>query len=207
MRRIRVFLLVILVLSAGCFSNGNGTDRIVASGTPATIQDASLAETGYERIEATNRTRNTTVSASISGDVELRATRDVTATTPIRLYKRTTGSGSALVAVVSSPAIQPIENQPIYRNPLPNSPTQLVSYVQSKYHIDSLKQTKNTTITLLGNKTGFRTYAGTTRNGTDVRVHIASVRDGNDFVTVIAIHPASVHDRARLMKLLRAVKH
>jgi hypothetical protein len=204
MYRLHLFLLVILVLAAGC---SGGSNRIVASGTAATIQDASLAATGYERIRAMNRTRNATVSASISGDVELKATRDVTATTPIRLYKRATGSGPALVAVVSSPAIQPIKNQPIFRNPLPNTPTKIVAYVQSRYHVSSLEQTGNATVTLLGNTTGFRTYTGTTRNGTDVRVHIASVRDGNDFVTVVVIHPARVNERERVTKLLHGVKH
>jgi hypothetical protein len=204
MYRSSVLFLVILVLAAGC---SGGSNRIVASGTPATIQEDVLAATGYERIGAMNRTRNTTVSASVSGDVKLKATRDVSATTPIRLYKRTTGSGPAIVAVVSSPAIQPIEDQPIYRNPLPNTPAKTVSYVQSKYHVSDFEQIGNATVTLLGNKTGFRTYTGTTRNGTDVRVHIASVRDGNDFVTVIAIHPTGVDEQARVRKLLHSVKH
>ncbi|MFC7018309.1 MULTISPECIES: DUF6517 family protein [Haloarcula] len=76
-RALALALAGALVL-AGC---GGASDRVVASGSPAAVEDAALAATGYERVSRTNRTLNTTVRATISGDVEMDARRSVTAGT------------------------------------------------------------------------------------------------------------------------------
>ncbi|WP_276271173.1 DUF6517 family protein [Haloarcula litorea] len=205
-RALAVVLLAVAV--AGC---SGGPSRAVASGSPATVQAGTLDGTGYEHAGTENRTLNTTVSATISGDVEMSADRPVTATTPVATYRRTTDAGPALILVATAPAVRPIENQPLVRNPLTTlTPGALVGYLQSTYAVDSLSDGENTTVELLGNETTAETFEGTgTLSGESVAVRVttASVRDGDEFVTVAAVHPASIEERARVRQLLAGVEH
>lgn len=201
--------LVAFVALAGCSSGG--PSRVVAAGTPATVDATALDGTGYERVGTANRTFNTTVGATISGDVKMSAERPVTATTPITTYRRGTDSGPALVLVATAPAVHPIENQPVVRNPLATlSPTALVTYLQSTYAVESLERGENTTVRLLANETAARTYTGTaTREGetVPVRATVVSVRDGEEFVTVVSVTPRSAADDERVQQVVAGVTH
>lgn len=202
-------VVVAAVVLAGC--SGGGPSRVVAAGSPATVDDGALSAAGYEPAGTTSPTLNTTVEATISGDVELNGQRPVTATTPVATYRRGTAAGPALVAVAAAPAVRPIENQPVVRNPLGTlSTAELVAYLQSTYALDRLDRTGNATVRLLGNETAAPTYTGTgTRDGESVPVvvTVATVRDGEEFVTVVTVEPQSTADRDRVRQLLAGVTH
>ena len=208
-RRLAVLALAVCVLLAGC--GGGGDERVVASASPATVDASALEATGYERVAATNRTLNTTVRASISGDVKLNAEQPVSVTTPLWTYRRATEAGPAVVVVAAAPAVRPIENQPVVKNPLLADGTlRLVTGVQSAYDVESLAERANNTVTLLGNETAAPTHVGpATHNGqsVDVRVTVATVRDGEDFVTVVAVAPTRVDEGERFQRLLDGVTH
>lgn len=199
--------LVALALLAGCVpqDGGGGSERVVASGTPATVADDALSSTGYAAGEATNRTFNTTVTLEIQGDVQLQGSRDVTATVPIRRYNR--DERGAVLAVASTPAVQPVEGQPYYRDPLATkSPAEQVTFLQPEYDVSDLEQVDNTTVTVLGNETGLQTYTGSA-GGEDVRVFLTRVRHGSDFVTVVAVAPADTDTGDRVQRLLDGLEH
>jgi len=201
--------LVAAVVLAGC--SGGGPTRAVASGSPATVETGALDGTGYEYVDTSNRTVNTTVEATISGDVELNGERPVTATTPVATYRRGTDAGPALVLVAAAPAVNPIENQPVVRDPLATLSTpELLGHLQSTYAVESLDRGENATVRLLGNETTARTYTGEATRGGErvpVTVTVASVRDGEDFVTAVAVEPRSTADRDRVRQVIAGVTH
>ncbi|QIO22203.1 DUF6517 family protein [Haloarcula sp. JP-L23] len=207
-RPVVALALVAVVALAGC---SGGPSRVVAAGSPAAVDTAALDGTGYEYVGTTNRTLNTTVQSAISGDVQLDAERPVTATTPIATYRRGTDSGPALLLVATAPAVRPVENQPTVRNPLGTlSTADLVGYLQSTYAVESLTRGENATVRLLGNETVARTDTGVaTYDGKSTRVvvTVASVRDGDEFVTVVAVAPRSVADHERVKRVVAGVTH
>ena len=205
MKRGALFALVALVALAGCSSGG--PSRVVESGTAATVDGSTLDATGYEHTGTTEQTLNTTVGASISGDVEMDADRPVTATIPVAGYRTDTADGTALFLVAATPAVRPIENQPVVRDPLATlAPAARANFLQSTYTVESLTQGENVTGQLLGNETAARSYAGTA-DGTPVTVRIASVRDGSEFVTVVAVTPSPAADAERFQQLVAGVTH
>ncbi|MFB6154638.1 MAG: DUF6517 family protein [Haloferacaceae archaeon] len=199
--RIAALLVVVVVVLAGCAAGG---DPAVVSGTPATVGDDALSSTGFERVAAGNRTLNATVRASISGDVQLHGKQSVRATTPVRVYR----DGDAVFAVVSAPAVRPIENKPTYRDPLATrSPAEQVAYAQSVYAVTDLRETGTDSVAVLGNETTLRTYDGRTDDGTPVVVTVARVRHGGDFVTGVAVTPATDTRRDDVVTLLEGIRH
>ena len=205
MRRVALLALVALVALAGCSSGG--PSRVVDSGTAATVDEAALESTGYEHTGTTERTLNTTVGASISGDVEMDADRPVTATIPVASYRTDTADGTAVFLVAATPAVRPVENQPVVRDPLATlAPAARANFVQSTYTVDSLTQGENVTVQVLGNETAARSYEGTA-DGSPVSVRIASVRDGSEFVTVVSVAPSSSADAERFQRLVAGVTH
>lgn len=205
MRRTALLALVALVALAGCSSGG--PSRVVESGTAATVDESALDGTGYEHTGTTERTLNTTVGTTISGDVELNGEREVTATIPVAGYRNDTADGTGLFLVAATPAVRPIENQPVVRDPLATlAPAARANFVQSEYAVDSLTRGENVTVQLLGNETAARSYAGTV-DGTPVTVRTASVRDGSEFVTVVAVTPSSSADAERFQQLVAGVTH
>lgn len=200
-------LLASLVVLAGC---GGGSGPIVAEASPAAVDSAALSETGYERVAARELTLEVTVTASVSGDVELQATRDVEATTPVRVYRRDTDAGPAVVSVTSAPAVRPVENQPVARDPLAAlSPTDRLAHVQDVYDVSEVAEpAAGRNVTLLGTETTLRVAEATAADGTSLRVFVATVRHGDDFVTVAALVPRQVADaeRERVLALLAGVR-
>lgn len=201
--RALVIALVVLVALAGC--SGGGSDRIVDSGTETTVSPSALDATDYERVGTTTKTLNATVKATVSGDVELDADQPVTANIPVTIYRTDTDCGTAVFSVAASPAVRPIENQPIRRDPLATrSPTERTNLLQSTYTVESPSERANETVRLLGNDTVAVSYAAESDRGT-VTVTITSVRDGEEFVTVVAVAPRSEADSERFQRLLDGV--
>jgi hypothetical protein len=203
MSRALVVAVVVLAALAGC--SGGGPSRAVDSGTAASVEGPALDATGYEHTGTDDRTLNTTVGASISGDVELDAERPVTATIPVASYRRETTAGPALFLVAASPAVRPIETQPVARDPLATvGPAARTNRLQSTYTVSSLSRGENVSATVLGNETAARTYTASAAQG-EVTVRIASVRDDDEFVTVVAVTP--VADEERFQRLGSGVTH
>lgn len=207
--RWRLVLLAGTLVLAGCGASSSGP--VVASGTPAAVDAQVLESMGYERVGTTNRTLNTTVRATISGDVEMNAQREVRATTPLATYRRSTASGPALFVVATAPAVRPIENQPVVRNPLTADGTgALVAYVQSTYAVESLTRGPTRNVTMLDNETAARVSTGEgVRDGQRVplRITVASVLDDDEFVTVVAVASRSTAERERVQRLAGGIVH
>ena len=205
MNRTVLLTIAVFVALAGCSSGG--PTRAIDAGTAASVDDSALEATGYEHTGTDERTLNTTVSATISGDVELNGEREVTATVPVASYRTETADGPALFLVAASPAVRPIENQPVVRDPLATlDPAERATFLQSTYAVDSPTQGETVTATLLGNETAARTYTASSGQG-DVIVTVASVRDGEEFVTVVAVSPSAAVDEERFQRLVGAVTH
>lgn len=201
-----------VVLVAGCGGGGaNGPVHLTA--TPATIDEQTLATTGYEPGGGATDWVNTTLSVSIEGDVELQASKDVRARAPVRTYRRETGDGPAVVGLLSVPAVHLLEaSADIVRNPAHDlGPADLARRLPSGYSdLEVGEQVANTSVTMLGNETFMATYATTASidgSTADVHLSIATVRHSDTFVTFVAIQPAAAADAARLRQLLAGVDH
>lgn len=211
-------VLVVLLVLAGC-SSGSGPISAGAS-APATVDSAALDAAGYQQAETRNVTFNTTVRASISGDVEMSSTRDVTAEMRITEYSREIDVGPASVSVVSSPAVHPIEDQSPTRDPFATLSTERqVTLGQRTYaNLSEFTLVENGTVTLLGNETDLLVYeasgvpeseASGNQDANSVRltVYLASVQDGDDYVSIVAVVPRDADEQERVIQLMEAVGH
>lgn len=211
MRRASAMMLVI-VLVAGCGGGGSG-GPVQLSATPATIDEGVLAETGYEPLSESTDWVNTTVSVSISGDVELEASKDVRAKSPVRAYQRETEAGPAVAGLVSVPVVRLLEKSAnIPRNPADEmGPADFAGRLSTTYSDLEVGEVRsNTSISFLGNRTFLVQYAATaSHEGStiDVRVFIATTRHGGDYVTFVAIVPATAADQDSVKQLLAGVQH
>lgn len=178
--------VVSLLVVAGC-SAGPQNRQVTGSGTPATLSEATLGETGLSQERATNETLETQVETTLSGDVSVRAIVDVDVTTPVREYR---GENGVVVGVVSTPAVQPIENSPQYRDPLAEfSVAEQVAYAQSRYDVVDLSEgEREGNVTLLESEAPLRRFEATAE-GTALTVYLTRAHDGADFVTVVVVAP------------------
>ncbi|MFB6194545.1 MAG: DUF6517 family protein [Haloplanus sp.] len=214
-RRVTLALLVLtLVLVAGCAGGGGdeAADSPPLTGTaaPATLDPAVRNDTGYAERRADTSQLNTTITASIQGDVTLRTTRKATVTAARRVYVRPSSAGPAVVALYSVPAVEPFENADLRKNPAGAlSRAALVTHSQSVYaDVRDVSQVGSRSVTLLGNETTLARYRATaTRNGssTTVTAAVATVRHRGDYVTVVAVTPRGVE--TPFARLLGAVRH
>lgn len=205
-------VVLVVVLVAGCGGGGSG-GPVHLSATPATIGDTTLDETGFEPAGESTGWVNTTVSVSLSGDVELEASKDVRARSPVRAYSRETDGPPAIAGLVTVPAVRLLEKSAnIARNPAGDlGPTGYAGRLPSTYsNLEVAEVRSNTSVSLLGNRTFLQQYAASaSHNGStvDVRVFVATVRHRGDFVTFVAIVPAEAADPNRVMQLLGGVRH
>ena len=178
--------LVLTLTLAGC-SAGPQNRRVTASGSPAALSAGTLDETGLSEFDATNRTLETRVEATLSGDVSVQAVVEANVTTPVREYRRADG---VVVGVVSTPAVQPVENRSEYRDPLAELPTgEQVDHVQSRYDVADVGEGEQVgNVTLLGRETPLRRFEAAA-SGVAVTVYLTRARDGDDFVTVVVVVP------------------
>ncbi|MFB6192280.1 MAG: DUF6517 family protein [Haloarculaceae archaeon] len=212
MRRALALLVVLVVLTAGCSGGGSdgGDGPIVASASPATIDEAVLAETGYERVLATNETHNTSFTLTIQGDVQANPTFEVRATVHRAVYRRSLDGGSATVALLSVPTVKPSEQLASRIDPFrARTPAETAANATGA-DVSGLRHRDNRTVTVLGNETTMRLFDGTVaRDGAavDATVGVATVRDGTDAVTVVVVTPRGADERAAVDRLLAGVRH
>jgi len=207
-----VAVVAISVLLAGC-GGGGGGGPVQLSADAATIAQDTLDATGFESQGQSASWVNTTISVSISGDVELQASKDVRARSPVRTYRRGSEAGPIAVGLLTVPAVHLLEESAdIIRNPASEiEPGSLAGRVQSSYGaIEIGEQIDNTTVTMLGNRTHLVTYAATAPadgQTREVRVSIATVQHGDAFVTYVEVSPASTANIERTQQLLAGVEH
>lgn len=209
-RAVAAVALASLVVLAGC-GGGSGGDQepIEATADAAAVGSEALSAAGYAETETTSQRLNTTVSVSMQGDVEIQATRDVNATLQVARYRRSTDAGPAALAVVSSPAVNPLDDQfDVSEDPLATLETaEVVNRAQDAYEVTGLQQVGETErVTVLGNGTRLAVYEGTA-GGEAVTVYAGSIEHEGDFVHVVAVQPAGVDERSRVLELARAVEH
>jgi len=209
-RTLGTVLLAALVVTAGC-SLQPDTEPIRASASVASVPNATLDATGYERVRAESPWLNVTLTESIQGDVELSSTREIRAKTSLRTYERTTDVGRAAVAVYAVPGVKLFENRNLTTNPARDlSTAELVNRTRpSGGGVSDLSRTGTRTVTLLGTETTLTAFrANATRGGerTRIRVLVSTVERGGDFVTVAAVVPVDAEEEIRIRKLIEAVE-
>lgn len=216
MRRRLLAVGLALVVLAGC-GGGSGPsaeDRPLLTGTatPAELSDATGDETGFAESGRGTRRLNTTISATIQGDVELTTTREVSVTTHRVSYRRGDGDAPAVFGLYSVPAVEPFERADLRKNPASEEPATLVDRAQTAYEVSPSAFGGGTasTVHLLGNETTATRYETTaTLNTTEVPVvvTVATVRHGEDYVTAVAVVPADVEGDVDVETLLAGVRH
>jgi hypothetical protein len=211
MRASLVLLVAVTVLTAGCGGNGGGGgDPIVANAAPATVDEPTRSETGYERVGETTQTVNTSFTITIQGDVQSNPTFAVTATVHRTVYARPLDGGRATVGLLSVPTVRPSEALASRINPVGDrAPAALVANATG-LTASGLTHRENRTVTMLGNETTLQVYDGTvTRDGTrtDVRVAVATVRAGTDEVTAVFVYPPGAEQQAAFEGILAGVEH
>lgn len=203
--------LVAVVALAGCGGSGSAPETAVVEGSPATLPADATSEAGYESAGGTNRTVNTSVTLSISGDVRLDVTREVSATVPVRRYVRSTDAGAVRLSLVAVPLVRPVPDRPEVRSPVDSTPARLATFLGADGDAPALAdatfdRVANGTVTLLGTETDLTVFE-TTADGTDYLLATATVRHDGDEVSAVAVWPAAVDERDRLADLLAAVEH
>jgi hypothetical protein len=189
--------LAVLVVLAGCGGGGGETDDgpLVADAAPATVDDAALSTTGYDLVERSNRTTNTTVTISFEGDVTLNSVFDVRATTARAVYERRV------------PGVKPSTALAAPWNPFANREVTTLATDATGVAVRDARPTGNETVGLFGNETTLRRYEATVAGGEPATVAVARARHGDDFVYVVAVAPRGADDRDRVARLTAGVGH
>lgn len=205
-----VVLVALLVVVAGC---GGGGDEgpLVVTASPASVDEAALSATGYELVERTNRTRNTTVTLTIQGDIQANPTFDVRATSHRAVYERQVSGGVAAFGVLAVPGVKPSEAlanavYPFEGRGVAGNVTAATTYES----VSDVRRLEPGTIRLLGNETTLERFAATGRYGgssTPVRIAVATVRHEGDFVTVVVVYPADADESGAVDRLVAGVRH
>lgn len=190
-----------------------GDATFVAS--PATVDEATLEETGYDLHSA--KEYNLTKNVSAGGEE-----RTVTVTNHVREYKRNLAdlpgdadlpadkTEIARVAVLSTPAIEVLGNT---FNPVEEwSEARIARELSAEYdRIEDVEHTGNRSVESLGEQ---RTVARFTAEATlvggatvDVAVHVTKFRHGDDFVVAVAVHPQLVDERDRVDAMFGGLSH
>lgn len=206
-RTAAVLSVAALVALAGC-GGGSGNEPIEATADAATVGDGALDATGYSHEGTTSQQLNTSVTLSVQGDIEVQATRQVNATLRVARYRRSIDAGVAAFAAVSSPAVEPLDQFDVAKNPLDGIDTvAVVNRAQAVADVERLRRTGETEpVEILGNETTLTVYEGSA-NGTAVTAYVGTVRHDGDYVTVVAVHPVGADERSRVLELAAGVEH
>ena len=190
MRKLTLLLTVALVATtAGC-GFITGSESLAFEARPASVDEATLSETGYERTLQENQTvsRNFTVAGQ---------TRQVEVTNHLSQYDRSVNLGplgelrASVFATFTSPEVE-IATRSF--NPISEmSNRELLSRFSSEYEGLSVgEQVENRTHTVLGTETGVEKYEGTADLGgqqVDVYIHVTTVQHEGDYVVALGIYP------------------
>jgi len=203
-RRAVAALLALLTITAGCSALSGATTFTAERGT---VSESAQSSTDYSL--ANEDTQE--VTRSFAG-------QEVVVKNQLTEYARSTSLpvfGDQQVArfsVFTTPAVEVAGQGPF--NPVADlNNTQLALRLQAQYDtIDNVQFESNRTETMLGDEvtvSKFRADAQTTE-GTDTEVfmHLAQTRSGDDYVIAIAVYPAQLDgEQENVDTLLNGVQH
>lgn len=203
-----VFLACALVTLAGC-GFITGEQKLAFEATPATVENTTLQETGYEEVEVAPQvfTQNITVADQ---------TRTIQVTNQLAQYERpiTVGGvgsvGGALFVTFTSPEVT-VFDQTI--NPIAGlSPRDILREFDAAYSgIQVDRSTGNQTVQTLGTSVRFERFDGrATIAGQEVPVaiHAANFVHDSDHVVAIGVYPQSLDSEGQtVVRLLETLEH
>lgn len=149
-----------------------------AANTPATLPES----TGYPQVTAAEPTIETTVTAELTGDVQITARQDVIATVFQRVYE----NGDQRFGLITAPLVQLMENRDVYRDPVATLEDSRIVELAIDRAVGTIGEWSETdTVSLLGAETTTRTTTATV-DGEERDIVRVRVRAGEDSVTAIA---------------------
>lgn len=203
--------MLLLVVAAGCVGVLTGDEPLAFEADPGTVSTAALNDAGYEEVRREAQPMTREVSAAGQ-------TREVQVTNHVVEYARSVGveplgSGEfARFVVVSTPAVEVLGQT---FNPVGDmSNRELAEQVQSQYEgLGNLQPAGERSVTVLDTGATVSTFTGdaelgATGQAVELTLHVTRVRDGDDFVVVIAVHPSALDgEPERVDTLLRGLRH
>lgn len=203
-RRAVAALLALLMITAGCSALTGATTFTAERGT---VSESAQSDTDYSLANEDTQT----ITRSFAG-------QEVKVNNQLTEYSRSTSlpvfgdQEVARFSVFTTPAVEVAEQGPF--NPVADlNNTELALRLQAQYEtIDNVQPEGNRTETMLGDEvtvSKFRADARTTENtDTEVFMHIAQTRSGDDFVIAIAVYPTQVDgEQENVNTLLNGVQH
>lgn len=195
--------------ASGCLGFLTGEEAYEQEASPARVAEATLDDTGYDLVE--------TGEEPIEREFEVAdRTREVTAVNRVAQYHRgielpTFGTVEAAVfAVVATPAFE-IAGQTL--NPVGDMDNEeLAEMLQDEYdELEVGAEVDAASVATLGDTMSLSQFEGTATfqgEDVDVSIHVGSVRSGDDFVLVVAVHPESFPGEADTVgDLVRGLTH
>jgi hypothetical protein len=203
-RRAVAALLALLMITVGCSALSGATTFTAAQGT---VSESALSETGYSLENESTQT----VTRSFAG-------QDVEVNNQLTEYARSSDLpvfGDTQIArftAFTTPAVEVAGQGPF--NPVGDlNNTELALRLQSQYDtVDNVQREGNRTVTMLGDDVTvgkFRADAQTTDDtSTEVFMHIAQTRSGDDYVIAIAVYPTQLDgEQETVDTLIEGVQH
>lgn len=205
---ITIFLLVCVLSTTGCLDVLTGEKSLSVTSDPVDVSDEALAATEYEL--ARNESPEFNASVSVAGQ-----NRSIEATSHLREYERNTDLVVTEVTitrfvVLSTPKAE-IAGQTL--NPIEDrSNGQLIEQLLKNYQgVNTPQFEGNRTTAALGSQRTVSTYSAKANivEGVDipVTIHVTTFPHGDDFITVIAVHPSDLNEQQRIDQLLGGIKH
>lgn len=179
----------VLTMTAGC-GFLTGSEALAFAASPATVDDATLSESGYEEAEVSEQV--VTREFSAAGQ-----TREVEVTNQLARYERQVDLGplgserGAVFVAFASPEVS-FAGQSF--NPLADmSAREVLGQFDSEYEGISVgDQVGERSVSVLGGSSDLAKFEGTADlSGTsvDVYLHTTTVKHEDDYVVTVAIYP------------------
>lgn len=185
-------VLAFLLASAGCVGVLAGSEPLTVEASPVSVSGAALSDTGYEEQRTTTQQLEEEVSAAGQ-------TRQVVVTNHVAEYARTIDAGQlgsgefARFVVVSTPAVEVLGQT---FNPVGSmTAEELVAQVQDSYGgLEDVRPAGERTATVLGSSATVDQFEGKAELGgsgqaADVTIDVVRIRNGPDFIVVLAVYP------------------
>lgn len=200
--------LALLLVTSGCVGMLSGPVTFTAS--EATVEDAALQDTGYEK----NRTTEMTVSRTFSAAGQ---SKEVKVTNWVSEYHQSVGIAGvaeqrvAVFATFASPQVEVVGKS---FNPLDKyNNRQLAEKFTAKFkNVDIQQEVGTRQVTTLGNETTVSKYEATVTTVAgiqfDAYLHVTKVKHGNDHVVALAVYPKQLSDHdQKVDRLIEGIEH
>lgn len=183
----RTFLVASMATFSGCGLGPDEQEPIEAeASTAADLSESAASDAGFALVTEDSRTVETTLTADITGDVELSARRNVKATTFRRIYAL---DELTRFGIVTAPIVELLEGKDILRDPVLALDDARAIQFATERGIDDVDSAGELSIELLETTTNGSRFQGSI-DGTTVTVVRGNVWAGEDGVTAMATAPA-----------------